>query len=158
MDSSFHKLSANQLQDLLELKYIQFCTPDFLPEDPLGLVHEFTTPADQEIIGLLVATIAWGNRKSIINSGRKIIEILGESPLEFVLNHTEKDLSKIKFVHRTFQNEDLKFFLRKLQDNYRDGTSLESKFTEHSDIAGSMGRIVSFRNWFFEGEEKPISK
>ncbi|MBU2019687.1 MAG: TIGR02757 family protein [Bacteroidetes bacterium] len=152
MDSFYPNHTENQLKELLDLKYKHYCTPDFLPEDPLGLVHEFTNPADQEIIGLLVATIAWGNRKSIINSGRKIIEILGSSPLEFVLNHTEKDLSKINFVHRTFQKDDLILFLKKLQENYRASNTLESKFITHPDIFGSMGRIVSFRDWFFEDD------
>ena len=107
------------IHELLETKYKQHCTPDFLPEDPLGLVHEYHIKSDQEIIGLLVSTIAWGNRKSIISSGKKLMELFGSSPTEFVVNFRAKDLEKCSFVHRTFQKEDLLFFLYRLQNNYQ---------------------------------------
>lgn len=146
MADSFNGLSISELKDLLDEKVKEYNTPDFLPDDPLGLVHEFSEPKNQEIIGLLVATIAWGNRKSIIKSGRNLIEIFDAQPYDFVMNHSEKDLKQLKFVHRTFQSDDLKIFIQQLKKVYAQNESLESAFSQHQHIEGVKGRIVSFRN------------
>ncbi len=75
MDFLSKNLPFDDLKSFLDQKVQEFNTPDFLPDDPLGIIHEFNKKEDQEIMGLLLATIAWGNRKSILKSGRRLIEI-----------------------------------------------------------------------------------
>ena len=65
-----------ELKEFLDFKANQYENPDFLDSDPLKLVHLFSKKEDREIIGLLTATIAWGNRKSIISNGEKVIKLL----------------------------------------------------------------------------------
>ena len=101
-----------EVKDLLEFKYKEYNSKSFIEHDPISIPHKFSQKEDIEIIGFLVSIIAWGNRKSIINSGNKLIEILGNSPYDFIMEFKEKDLEKINFIHRTFNSIDLKFFFK----------------------------------------------
>jgi uncharacterized protein (TIGR02757 family) len=136
-----------ELKEFLDFKANQYENPDFLDSDPLKLVHLFSKKEDQEIIGLLTATIAWGNRKSIISNGEKIIQLLDYQPHDFVLNYnSSKQLTN--FVHRTFNVQDLDFFIRSLQNIYLNHGGLEAAFKVHSEYAGIKGRIINFRELF----------
>ncbi len=138
-------MTFDELKSFLDQKVEQFNTSDFLPEDPLGIVHQFSKKQDIEIMGLFMATIAWGNRKSIITSGKRLVEIFDNAPLDFVLNHEPKDFQKFHFVHRTFQKSDLQFFSEGLQTWYLSHESLEDAFLEHEMHPGVKGRIINFR-------------
>jgi uncharacterized protein (TIGR02757 family) len=136
-----------ELKEFLDFKANQYENPDFLDSDPLKLVHLFSKKEDREIIGLLTATIAWGNRKSIISNGEKLIELLKNEPFEYVLNYnTSKQIKN--FVHRTFNAQDLDFFIRSLQNIYLNHGGLEAAFKVHSEYAGIKGRIINFRELF----------
>lgn len=127
------------------MKVQEFNSVEFIQTDPIQIPHRFEKKQDIEIIGLLVALIAWGNRTMIIRNGEKLTKMMGNAPLEFVMNYTSKDLEHIEFVHRTFNKYDLDFMLRALQNVYSSSDSLESVFTLQDDIPGIKGRIVSFR-------------
>jgi len=105
---------------------------------------------DQEIVGLLSSTIAWGNRKSIIKSTERILECMEHQPYDFLKNTQEKDWQHFSFVHRTFNSEDLLFFFSALKNVYDKHQSLEGLFAAHEAIAGVKGRIVNFRTQFLE--------
>jgi uncharacterized protein (TIGR02757 family) len=136
-----------QLKEFLDFKSEQYENKKFLTDDPIQLVHRFSKKEDQEIIGFLISTIAWGNRKSIISNGEKLIEIMQDSPHEFVLNYPSSNQTP-HFVHRTFNATDLDFFLRALNHIYSTKSSLENCFQKHEEIPGIKGRIVSFREQF----------
>lgn len=141
------KLPLNDLREFLDEKVARYNTRSFLDSDPIQLPHRFTRKEDIEIVGFLVATIAWGNRKSIIASGEKLIQIMGNDPFEFVTDYVPGKLADKQFVHRTFNSVDLDFFLRSLQAIYRNG-GLEYAFSNTSDLPGAKGRIISFRERF----------
>ena len=94
----------NDLKSFLDEKAEQYNHPDFVLGDPIQMLHHFELKQDIEIIGFLTATIAWGNRKSIIKSAEKMLMMIGNSPYDFVMNFTEKDFEKMenKAIHRTF--------------------------------------------------------
>lgn len=136
-----------ELKEYLDFKAKQYENPVFLESDPLKLVHLFSKKEDKEIIGLLIATIAWGNRKSIISNGEKLIELLENEPFDFVLNYN--DSKQIEdFVHRTFNAQDLDFFIRSLQNIYLYHGGLEAAFKTHLEYEGIKGRILNFRELF----------
>lgn len=141
-------LNLSELKEFLDAKAEQYNHPDFISSDPIQIAHQFSKKEDIEIISLLVATIAWGNRKSIITNGEKLVQIMGNQPHEFVLNYQSSP--KLNFVHRTFNAIDLDFFFRSLNSIYTTNRNLESLFTAHSDIPGVKGRIVNFRTQFLE--------
>lgn len=139
-----------ELQEYLDFKAEQYNTPVFIESDPIQLPHRFTRKEDIEIISLLVSTIAWGQRKSIIKSGERILEIMNNSPFDFIQNYDGFDSP---FVHRTFNAIDLDFFFRSLKNIYMNG-GLEQAFSSHSKIPGVKGRIVNFRTTFLSTEHE----
>ena len=139
-------MELNELKEFLDFKAEQYENPSFLEHDPIQLPHKFSRKEDIEIIGLLVATIAWGNRKSIIKSGNKLVTIFGESPHDFVMNFNPT--RRIDFVHRTFSGEDLVFFIQALKSIY-EGDGLEAVFKK-SASEGIEIAISNFRNVMLE--------
>ena len=108
-----------KLQDFLNAKAAHYESLSFIEDDPIKIPHLFSAKEDIEIIALLAATIAWGNRKSIIKSATKIAEFLDYQPAQFVKEHRDSDLKALPhFVHRTFMREDLQFFLQAMQNIY----------------------------------------
>ena len=71
MAKSSLKLKKSELKEFLDEKASYYENPKFIGTDPIQIPHQFSQKKDIEIIGFLVATIAWGNRKSIINNSQK---------------------------------------------------------------------------------------
>lgn len=135
-------MNPNELNEFLLIKSEQFEKIDFIADDPISIPHQFSRKEDIEIIGLLVATIAWGNRKSIIKSANKLVTIFGESPYDYVMNFEHH--RGIKFIHRTFTEEDLVFFILALKNIYKN-VGLEASFNKTSS-QGIDVAISNFRN------------
>jgi len=138
-------MNAKDLKEFLDFKVEQYNTPAFIASDPIQLPHRFSKKEDIEIVGFLVSMIAWGNRASIIKSGSRLIDIMGNTPLEFIQSYQSEALPH--FVHRTFNVTDLDFFFRSLQNIYLNG-GLEDAFSKNHEIEGIKGRIVNFRHEF----------
>lgn len=141
-----------QLKEFLDEKVVQYNNPNFIESDPIQIPHLFTEKEDIEIIAFLIATIAWGNRKSIINNGKKLVEIMGHSPFDFVMNYDEdKDRERFdSFVHRTFNSDDLAYFFKALQHIYKNYNGPEAIFTEFATPDSLQPAIHEFKKIFFE--------
>jgi uncharacterized protein (TIGR02757 family) len=150
-------MDFNELTEFLNFKAEQYENPDFLESDPIQLPHRFSQKEDIEICALLVSTIAWGNRKSIIKSGESLIEIMENEPHKFVANYQSEQLANSKFVHRTFNKEDLDFFFRGLRYIYENG-GLEKAFSQHEYIEGIKGRIIQFRTVILSTDHEDRSR
>lgn len=137
-------LNREDLIDLLETKTEQFNHPNFIESDPIQLPHRFSKKEDIEIIGFIISTLAWGNRKAIIKSGENLLKIMNHQPHEFIMNYEEDDF---KFVHRTFNAADLNSFFHSLHRLYTKENGLEGAFTSTVPIS-QFDRIVQFRNNF----------
>lgn len=117
------------LKAFLDEKYLQYNNPQFIESDPIQVPHLFHKKEDIEIAGLLAATIAWGQRKTIIANSLKMMELLDHAPHDFVMNHQQKDLNRFSgFVHRTFNENDLAWFIMAMQNIYQNHKSLEHAF------------------------------
>jgi len=140
-----------ELKAFLDEKVIQYNNPQFLETDPIQIPHLFTKKEDIEISAFLTATIAWGNRKSIINNSHKLMELMGQSPYDFIINHSEKNLDDLAyFVHRTFNGIDLKYFIQSLKNIYMHQNGLEGIFTEYQKKDSLQPTISKFKEIFFE--------
>ena len=119
-----------ELKDFLDEKAELYNHIDFIANDPISIPHRFSLKQDIEIAGFLTATISWGTRKSIINDAEKILSWMGNSPYEFVLSFQESDMDFFNHnsVHRTFNKEDLNYFIRNLSRLYQENDSLENLF------------------------------
>ncbi len=144
-------MKKTELKEFLDAKVIQYNHPEFLESDPIQIPHLFTLKEDVEISGFLTATIAWGNRKSIISNAHKMMELMDHAPYDFIQNHQEEDLDKLQnFVHRTFNGVDLMFFVKSLKNIYQYRGGLEGVFTSNLDKKSIQPSISKFKEVFFE--------
>jgi uncharacterized protein (TIGR02757 family) len=151
-------MTPHELNEFLLVKADQFESQRFITDDPISIPHQFKRKEDIEIIGLLVATIAWGNRKSIIKSGNQLVTIFGESPYDYVMNFEAR--RTLKFVHRTFSGEDLAFFIQALRSIYEtDGLEASFKKTasEGINVAISNFRDAMLQTPHFSRSTKHLS-
>ncbi|UWX62474.1 TIGR02757 family protein [Chryseobacterium oranimense] len=148
-------LSFEELKSFLNEKADQYNSPDFIEDDPIQIPHRFSVKQDIEIAGFLAATISWGNRKSIIRSADKMLDIMENSPYDFVLNHSEKDLEILqnKSIHRTFNGEDFAYFIRQFNKIYKENESLENLFLVKDQETNFQHAIERFRSSFLETEK-----
>lgn len=149
-------MTTSELKEYLDFKTEQYNTPLFIESDPIQLPHRFSKKEDIEIVAFLVSTIAWGKREMIIKNGERLIEIMGETPHDFILNYTANE--PINFVHRTFNAFDLDFFFSSLQNIYMNHGGMENAFQPHAEYPGAKGRIISFRNLFLTTEHEQRSE
>lgn len=144
-------MTWEETKEFLNFKSDQYNTPAFIEEDPIQIPHAFSKKEDIEIIGFLIATIAWGNRKSILNSGQKLIQIFGNSPYDFVMEYNANNAGYFDgFVHRTFNSIDLAYFVEALQHIYSKHGGLESVFNKHATNESLQPAIHEFKKIFFE--------
>src|SRR5690625_263536 len=144
-------MNFKEKKDFLDFRVDQFNRPEFIETDPIQIPHQFEKKEDIEIAGFLVATIAWGNREIILRNGKKMMELMWNSPYDFVRNSTEKDLENLNgFVHRTFNAIDFKFFIKGLKHIYQNYGGLEKVFSKHSQENSTQYAIHQFKKKFFE--------
>lgn len=143
------------LKDFLDSKVALYNQPAFIEKDPISIPHSFTTKQDIEISGLFAATLAWGNRTTIINNCKKLMERMDNKPHDFILHHKDTDLKPfLHFAHRTFNTTDLLYFIAFLQYHYRQHNSLEDAFVpgKHYKEETVEQALIYFHNYFFSIE------
>jgi uncharacterized protein (TIGR02757 family) len=147
----FSGLSISELKSFLDEKYAQFNVSAFIDDDPVSIPHRYSKRADIEIAAFLTATISWGNRKAIIKSASRMMELMDDSPYDFVMNFSTQDEKTIKgFVHRTFNADDFAVFLKALRDMYEEHDSMESCFSDSIAEHGKTSYAISdFKQRFF---------
>lgn len=144
-------MNKTELKEFLDDKVIQYNNPMFIESDPIQIPHQFSIKEDIEISAFLTATIAWGNRKSIIKNAKNMMELLGNSPYDFVLNHKQHHMENIEhFVHRTFNNDDFKYFITALKHIYKNHGGLENVFSKQATSISTQPGIHYFKSIFFE--------
>ncbi len=145
------QIISEELREFLDLKVSEYNSPAFLASDPLQIPHMFSLKQDIEISGFLTATIAWGNRKSIINNAHLLMDLMDQAPYDFVTGHTEDDLRSLQtFVHRTFNGSDLLYFIRALKHLYTKYGGIEVIFSKYA-LQGTLQPAISkFKEYFFE--------
>lgn len=149
-------MTKKELKEFLDAKVIQYNHPKFLESDPIQIPHRFTQKEDIEISAFLTATIAWGNRKSIITNADRLMELMGNAPLDFVMNHEENDLDSLQhFVHRTFNGVDLAYFIKSLNHIYTNHKGLENVFAKNATATSIQSAISKFKQLFFELPHPP---
>lgn len=139
------------LKATLDKAYSEFHSADFIHDDPIQIPHRFTEKRDIEIMAFLASILAWGQRKTIINSCNKLLNLFENKPYDFISSHSDEDLKKlIGFKHRTFNDTDLLYFVSFLKFHYNGAQSLEGAFTmkfktneEHVGPA-----LICFHNYF----------
>jgi uncharacterized protein (TIGR02757 family) len=145
------KLKRNELKEFLDEKVELYNRPSFIECDPISIPHQFKEKHDIEIAGFLAATIAWGNRKTILRNANRIMDLLDHSPYEFIMNSSDNEFQGIEnFVHRTFNSTDLYYFLKALQHIYKNKGGLEAIFITSQTTDSLQPAIHELHKNFFE--------
>ncbi len=141
----------NNIKELLEEKHDLYNRPSFIESDPIQVPHQFSREEDIEIAGFLSATIAWGNRKMIVRNAKNLISIIDNEPYDFIMNSSDFELDRIaNFKHRTFNGIDLAFYLRSLQNIYRNHGGLRNII--ENDFVDVKTSFAKLREIFFSIE------
>lgn len=145
------------LKEFLDEKVDLYNHQGFILNDPIQIPHEYKKLQDIEIAAFFAATLAWGQRKTIINKCQELMQLMDNAPHEFVLGHKAKDLKRIaSFKHRTFNATDLLYFVSFFKQFYTNHFSLEEAFVADFIQPTSMEtRLVHFQHLFFESEHAP---
>jgi len=159
-------IHANDLQEikfLLENRVNQYNQPDFIHSDPVQVPHRYTRKEDIEIAAFLTATISWGQRKSIINNASHLMDLMDNSPYDFLMETpvysdgyrlskavVNPDYNRIaNFVHRTFNGDDCLYFFESIRNMYLHYHGLEDVFTTGYLVEGTAyGALKHFRDIF----------
>lgn len=146
------KDSEAKTLELLERLHDKYNTFDFIENDPISVPHSFSRPEDIEISGFLAAAIAWGNRKAIVKSARRMMEFMDDAPYDFVMNASQAETQRLgTFVHRTFNGGDFITFAAALRNIYASRGGLRTFFEQGYAVSGDIRTVLSdFRNVFFE--------
>lgn len=152
------------MQNELDLKYFlnrkvdEYNQPSFILADPICIPHLFSKKQDIEIAGFFAAIFAWGNRTTIINKSKELMQLMDNAPYAFCLHHTDNDLKKLLgFKHRTFNPTDLLYFISFFKMHFEKNNSLETAFTKwmtqkDSNIENALN---GFYQYFFSLDEVP---
>lgn len=144
-------MDRERLKKYLDTKVMEYNQLDFIIDDPIQIPHIFSRKEDIEIAGFLTATIAWGQRKSIIKNAQKLMDLMYNSPYWFITsNISEEDKTALRqFVHRTFNGDDCLFFIESLRNIYLNHGGLEAVFTEGYKKDNTIfSALKHFRNVF----------
>lgn len=115
----FTPSSGEELHQLLDYLWDLYDRPEFIPDDPVAIPHQYSRREDIEISAFVAATIAWGKRSMIVSNGHRLMERMDHAPYDFVVNASEQEWSAlIGFVHRTFNDSDCIDFVRALRPFY----------------------------------------
>ena len=152
-----------EIKFLLDSRVTLYNRFDFIHSDPIQVPHRFSRKEDIEIASFLTATISWGQRKSIINNANHLMDLMDNSPYEFLMEipmysegftlsktFTNPDIKRIAdFVHRTFNGDDCLYFFESLRNIYIHHLGLEDVFTTGYLEEGSIyGALKHFRSVF----------
>jgi uncharacterized protein (TIGR02757 family) len=141
----------DNIRELLNLKYKEFNTRAFIKTDPVQIPHSFNKKEDIEISSFLTCTIAWGKRQMIIKNAFRLMNLMDNSPYDFLQNSSGKEWDMLgSFVHRTFQPIDLMYFLDALRRIYRDHGGLEEVFNAGYKNGGIFESLIEFRRVFMQ--------
>ena len=146
------------LKDFLDKKVDEYDQPSFILADPVCIPHLFSKKQDIEIAGFFAAIFAWGNRTTIINKSKELMQLMDNAPHEFCLHHSDKDLKKLlSFKHRTFNPTDLLYFISFFKLHYEQNNSLETAFTKWMDPTDENVEkaLNGFYQYFFSLDDVP---
>ena len=152
--------NLNNLKHFLDKKVEEFNNISFIKDDPVSLPHKFSKKQDIEIAGFFAAMFAWGIRKTIINKGTQLFQLMDNAPFDFCLHHSDNDLKKLEgFCHRTFNDTDLLYFISFFKFHFSKNKSLESAFFNKKTLSSETNIIENslnyFNQYFFSLEDVP---
>lgn len=152
-------MKGKKLKIFLDRKVDEYNQPSFIEHDPVSIPHLFTKKQDIEIAGFFASIFAWGNRTTIINKSKDLMKLMDNTPHDFIVHHSEKDLERLlQFKHRTFNVTDLLYFILFLKHHYRGSKTLETAFSKwmNKNDETIEKALIGFHDYFFSLRDAPV--
>ena len=118
-------------------------------QDPVDFIHQYDEPIDQEVVGLIAASLAFGNAKAARRSVERVLSALGGSPATTIVEADRDEIfERLRgFVHRIYRDEHLAVVLWRAGALVRAHGSLGRAFLGFYEGAGgdfreSMARFA----------------
>jgi uncharacterized protein (TIGR02757 family) len=154
--SPAYDIEPEALRVFLDRKVTEYNRSSFIADDPVRVPHAYRLKQDIEIAGFFTAIFSWGNRTSIIRKSEELMRLMGGSPYQFILHHTDKDLKKLlAFKHRTFNPTDLLYFIEFFRHHYKRYESLEDAFLLGDPTYSPGDALTAFHHYFFSLDDVP---
>jgi len=116
----------------LDRLYDKLNRRDFLSPDPLQVVYEYPDPADQEIVGLIAAGLAYGRVASILQSIDRVLTVLGPHPHQRLREDPAPLIRELgDFQHRWTTQAEMADLFRGLHELLNQHDSLQALFLKH---------------------------
>jgi len=144
-------LKKSEQKNFLDTYVEYFNQRSFINSDPIQVPHNFSRREEIEIAAFLTASLAWGQRPVMIRNAFSLTEAMPDGPYHFIMESDDDLFDHFSgFKHRTFNGIDCIFFLKSLQNIYRNHGGLKSVFEDGFEQSGNIpGAIIHFRNTFF---------
>jgi len=152
-------MNRSEIKSFLDEKVELYNCVDFIENDPVSIPHRYTGKKDIEIAGFLSSTIAWGRRDLILQKANLMMDLMDDSPYEFLSGGSGVELQRFEnFYYRTFQSVDAMYFLKALENIYSQYSDMEELFAEGMKEGGVKEAIHHFREKFFSWSPQERSK
>jgi len=150
-----NRANQDSLKAFFDKKVAVYNQVSFIKDDPICIPHLFSKKQDIEIAGFFASIFAWGNRTTIIQKSKELMQLMDNAPHQFCVEHQESDLKKLlAFKHRTFNTTDLLYFIEFLKAHYSKHESLEAAFCLAPDN-NPGARLHHFHQYFFSLPDAP---
>lgn len=145
-------MNQKELKVFLDEQFERYHNRSFVDDDPVGIAHKFNKKEDIEIAAFLSATIAWGKRAMIIKNASLLMDLMDQSPYEYVCDASNQEMNRLQnFKHRTFNGDDLNHFVKSLRHIYTNHGGLENAFSKGQENAkNTKNALTQFHHTFFE--------
>ena len=148
------KLIKNKLEIVFK-KYNRNC---FVDSDPIGIVHQYESPRDKELVAFISSAFSFGNVMYIRKTLRRIFYELGKNPSNTLLNMNfpMDDILFSNFNYRWINRDAIRAFIAILSSIYKKYGSLENCFLENYKKNDDTLRdsLIFFRNRLIKEGEK----
>jgi uncharacterized protein (TIGR02757 family) len=81
----------------------------YVHPDPVEFLYDYALPEEREIVGFLASALAYGRVRQINNSVSRVLQVMGASPLHFLLHTSRGSIRKLfaDFSHRFATGDNL---------------------------------------------------
>jgi uncharacterized protein (TIGR02757 family) len=146
------KRQLNRLYETFDVK--------FLSTDPLEFVHRFTDAKDQEIVGLIASSLAYGKVRQILSSVERVVKVMEWRPHEFTMGFKPaRDKKRFEgFVHRFSRGEDIACLIYFAKQMIEDSGTIGGFFMKGvgSDDRNVKSALASFSKRALGLDSEPI--
>lgn len=133
-------MQANPLLAPLERVYDRYHHPRYLHTDPLCIVRRHDDPAEREVVGLIAASLAYGNVKAINGGIESVLDRLEGQPARFAVDRSPAQIRRALrgWRYRVTSADDLAGLLIGVRSQLSAFGSLHRAFAAHRDRGDDM--------------------